>query len=189
MVNRTIDTIMRARLPIVVFVALAAFSLAYYVGRAERDGVGYQPEQPIDYSHKLHAGEMQIDCEYCHTEARTSRRATVPDAATCMNCHSMARKDAEDIKFLKAKFDKGEPIGWKRVHRVPDYAYFSHVSHVAKGLECESCHGVMEAVTVGRQAHSFAMGKCLDCHRNAEEKLPYLRNPKNGPDHCWACHR
>jgi hypothetical protein len=106
-----------------------------------------------------------------------------------MNCHTLARADRPDIRLLADYYKRKAIIPWKRIHRVPDYAYFSHVSHVGKGIECESCHGLMEETVKVSQVNSFTMGSCLTCHRNAQEKLPYLENVQNGPDHCWACHR
>lgn len=180
---------MRIRLPIILFVVLASFAVTYYVSRAERDSVGYTPEQPIAYSHKLHAGDMLIDCKYCHLGVDKERHALVPAANICMNCHIIARKDKPEIAKLKKYYDEGEIIPWKRIHRVPEYAYFSHVSHVNKGVECFSCHGKIWTMEKVGQVHSFTMGACLDCHRNTKERLPYLKDVKAGPDYCYACHR
>jgi len=168
-----LDYILRNRLPVTVFVVLASFALTYFASRAERDGVGYRPDQPINYSHKLHAGTMKIDCQYCHIGVEKSRHAIVPAVSTCMNCHTVARKDRPEI----------------RIHRVPEYAYFSHRVHVNKGIDCVECHGeIPETEKVG-QVQSFTMASCLNCHRNAHERMPELKNINNGPEYCWACHR
>ncbi len=95
-----LDYTLRVRLPIVAFVAVAAFVITFYASRAERDGVGYAPEQPIAFSHKLHAGTMAIDCKYCHTAATSSPHATVPAVSICMNCHTIARKNRPEIVKL-----------------------------------------------------------------------------------------
>ena len=184
-----LDYILRNRLPVTIFVVLAAFALTYFASRAERDGIGYTPDQPINYSHKLHAGTMQIDCQYCHVGVEKSRHAMVPPTATCMNCHTVARKNRPEIIKLTEYYNEGKPLEWKRIHKVPDYAYFNHSVHVNKGIDCVACHGeIMQAEKVG-QVQSFTMNSCLNCHRNAHDRLPDLKNLNIGPDYCWACHR
>jgi hypothetical protein len=184
-----LDYILRNRLPVTIFVVLASFALTYFASRAERDGVGYTPDQPINYSHKLHAGTMKIDCKYCHVGVEKSRTASVPPVATCMNCHSVARKDRPEIIKLTEYYNENKPLEWKRIHKVPEYAYFSHKVHVNKGIQCESCHGEIKEMEKVGQKQSFTMNSCLNCHRNAHDRLPYLKNINNGPDNCWACHR
>lgn len=185
-----LDYTLKIRLPVTLFVVVAAFALTYYVARPERDGIGYGPSQPIDYSHKLHAGTMGIDCKYCHTDVVVARHASVPPTATCMNCHTIARKDREEIKRLTAYYDKGNPIRWKRIHKVPDYAFFNHSVHVNKGIDCEHCHGAIERMEKVFQVESFTMGSCLNCHRNAHERMPELKDKINkGPENCSTCHR
>jgi hypothetical protein len=184
-----LDHGLKVRLPVTIFVALATFAVTYYVSYAERNNIGYTPEQPIKYSHRLHAGEMKIDCQYCHVGVEKSRHAIVPSVNICMGCHTLAKKDSPEIKKLAEYYKKGTPLPWKRVHKVPDFAYFNHSVHVNKGIACQSCHGeISEMETVG-QAESFTMGACLNCHRNAHEKLPNIPDLKNGPENCAACHR
>lgn len=184
-----IDYLLRIRLPIVIFVAIASFAVTFYVSRAERDGVGYAPDQPINFSHKLHAGTMKIDCQYCHTGVEKTRFASIPSTAVCMNCHTQARTDRPDIIKLTEYYKSGNPIPWKRIHRTAEYAYFNHSVHVSAGIDCASCHGDVANMDKVSQVKPFTMGACLDCHRNPEQKLPYLKNVKKGPEHCWACHR
>ncbi len=184
-----LDYILRNRLPVAIFVSVAAFALTYFASRAERDGIGYTPDQPINYSHKLHAGTMKIDCQYCHVGVEKSRHATVPPVATCMNCHTVARKDRPEIIKLTQYYNENKPLPWERIHKVPDYAYFSHNVHINKGVECVACHGNIEQMEKVGQMQSFTMGSCLNCHRNAHERLPFVENVKQGPDYCWACHR
>jgi len=190
-VKKTVlDYALKVRLPVTVFVIILSFTLTYFISRPERDGIGYAPEQPIKFSHKLHAGTMKIDCQYCHTGVEKSRFATIPTASICMNCHTIARKDKPEILKLAGYFNNGKAIPWKRIHRVPDYAYFNHSVHVNKGIDCKNCHGDVARMDVVSQVHSFTMGSCLNCHRSAHEKLPELaRQIKNGPDNCNACHR
>jgi len=194
------DYNLKVRLPIILFVAATVFAITYYSTYAERNNIGYTPEQPIHYSHKLHAGEMKIDCQYCHVGVEKSRFASVPSADVCMNCHVLAKKDSPEIKKLTEAYEKDIPIQWKRIHRLPDFAYFNHSVHVNNGIDCQNCHGNMrETETVG-QVKNLNMGACLSCHRNPEEGVQVV-NPVNinkiskasqldkGPDNCSSCHR
>lgn len=184
-----LDYTLRIRLPIIVFVAVGAFLITFFSSRAERDGIGYTPIQPIAFSHKLHAGTMNIDCKYCHTSVTASAHATIPAVSTCMNCHSIARKNKPEIIKLTQFYERGIALPWKRVHRVPDYAYFNHSVHVNKGIECTNCHGKVENMDGAMQVSEFTMGACLNCHRTAPEKLSAIPGIKKGPENCWACHR
>jgi len=185
--KRELDYFLKVRLPITLVVVMISFALTYFISRAERDGVGYAPSQPIAYSHKVHAGDLNIDCQYCHTGADKTRHAMVPPAETCMNCHKMIKTDSEEIKKLKEYYDSGTPIPWKRVHRVPDYAYFNHSSHVNKGLDCTSCHGEVRNMEKVEQAHAFTMTDCVECHRTAHDKFPEL--DLKVKEDCITCHR
>lgn len=185
-----LDYLLKVRLPVTVFVILAAFAITYFVSRAERDSVGYKPEQPINFSHKLHAGKMNIDCQYCHLGVEKERHATIPAASICMNCHSFARKNKPEILKLTGFYEKGIPIQWKRIHKVPEYVYFNHSVHVNKGIQCEKCHGDVRRMDKIRQVRSFNMKDCLNCHRNPQKELPELKGKvKKGPEYCSACHR
>jgi predicted CXXCH cytochrome family protein len=184
-----IDFSLKVRLPITLFVVIASFAVTYYASYAERNGIGYQPEQPIKYSHKLHAGEMGIDCKYCHVGADKSRYASVPAVSICMGCHALARADKPEIQKLTEYYNQNKPIPWKRIHKVPDYAYFNHSVHVSKGIDCINCHGDIRNMEVVGQVKNLNMGACLDCHRSAHEKFKDLVDVKNGPENCWSCHR
>ncbi len=188
--NRTLlEYTLRVRLPVLIFVALASITVTYFASRPTREGIGYEPKQPIAFSHKLHAGTMKIDCAYCHIGVYKSRYAAVPPASICMNCHSIARKNQPEIVKL-AKFYRDEkPLPWKRVHRLPDYVYFSHSFHVNSGIKCQECHGNVQDMDVVKQVSSFTMSACLDCHRNAPARLAYIPDIKQGPTYCVACHR
>ncbi len=186
-----LDYALKVRLPITLVVILSSFALTFYISRAERDGIGYAPEQPIKFSHKLHAGTMQIDCKYCHNGTDKSRHAMVPPASTCMNCHTIARKDKPEIKKLTAYYEAGKPIPWNRIHKIPEFAYFNHSVHVNKNIDCKSCHGDVAQMEKVEQIHGFTMNNCLSCHRAPHEKMPYLKNVavNKGPENCGACHR
>ncbi len=189
MTKSFLDHLLRIRLPLTIFVGIASFTITYFVSRAERDGIGYTPNQPINFSHALHAGQMKMDCEYCHTDVSKSRHASIPATSTCMNCHTIARKDRPDIIKLTEYYNSNKPIPWKRVHKLADFAYFNHSVHINKGIQCVSCHSDVPQMEKIGQMNSFTMGACLDCHRNAHQKLPELKQIKLGPDNCFSCHR
>jgi len=184
-----LDYALRVRLPIVVFVALAAFIVTFYVSRAERDGIGYAPRQPIAFSHALHAGTMRIDCTYCHTAVTVSPSATIPAVSVCMNCHTVARKNRPEIIKLTRYYEEGVALPWKRIHKVPDFVYFNHSIHVNRGIGCAECHGDVRSMDVVQQVADFTMGACLDCHRNAPQRLAGIPGIAKGPENCYACHR
>ncbi len=134
--------------------------------------VGYMPAQPVAYSHRVHVGEIGMDCRYCHTTVETASFAAIPPTQTCMNCHAMIRKDSEKMAPVRESYATGQPLRWKRVHDLPDYAYFSHQAHVTRGVGCVSCHGRVDRMEEVWQEKPLNMGFCLDCHRNPE---PHLR--------------
>lgn len=138
--------------------------------------LGYAPEQPIKFSHEIHAGQREIDCNYCHTGVRKAKHANIPSANICMNCHSQVKKDSKEIQKIYKAIDynpkTGEygtnttPIKWVRIHNLPDLVYFNHAQHVqVGGIECETCHGDVKEMEVIRQYSTLTMGWCIDCHR------------------------
>ena len=154
--------------------------------------VGYQPSQPIPYSHDLHVRQLGMDCRYCHSYVEYSAHANVPAASVCWKCHSQVAKGSpalaglraamgvdEDHQPLEGEAAKGLPIEWVRVHKSPDYVYFNHSAHLNRGISCRSCHGKVNEMVVVRQAESHAMGFCLDCHRNPEAHLRPLEEVFN----------
>lgn len=134
---------------------------------------GYAPDQPILFSHKVHAGDNKIDCKYCHTGVMVSKHAGIPSVSVCMNCHMAVRQGrntgtAEIEKIYKA-LETGKPIEWIKVHNLPDHTYFNHAQHVNAGkIECESCHGDVKSMDRIRQVQQLSMGWCIDCHRKTE---------------------
>ncbi len=190
MLKSNLDYILKVRLPITVFIIVVSYFVTFFVSRPERDGVGYSPDQPIAFSHKLHAGQMQIDCKYCHTSVDKSRFASVPSTEICMNCHTIARKDRPEIIKLSSFFFENKPLQWKRIHKLGDFAYFDHSVHVNRGIDCKHCHGEVEKMDKVMQVQRFTMGACLECHRNPHQKMPELAGiVKKGPEYCNACHR
>ncbi len=130
---------------------------------------GYTPTQPIAFSHKLHAGQYEIDCQYCHTGVRKSKNANIPSPNICMNCHSAIKTESPEIQKIYAAFEENRPIEWVRVHNLPDLAYFNHSQHVEVGnIECQTCHGQIQEMEVVGQAELLTMGWCIDCHRQTD---------------------
>ncbi|WP_034256777.1 c-type cytochrome [Adhaeribacter aquaticus] len=139
-----------------------AIEETYGVGLSQ----GYQPRQPIAFSHKLHAGEHQINCNYCHTSVYKSASANIPSANICMNCHSQIKKDSPEIQKIYSAIEKNKPIEWVRVHNLPDFSYFNHSQHTkVGGIECQTCHGPIESMNVVYQYSPLTMGWCINCHR------------------------
>jgi len=145
--------------------AVAGAFVWYYFSPRYTD-VGYQPTQPVPYSHKLHAGEFGIDCRYCHASVETSAVANVPPTQVCMNCHKLVQRDSPKLEALRVSAQSGQPMRWVRVHKLPDYAYFEHRAHLHAGIGCVSCHGHIEDMETVGQVEPLSMSWCLDCHRN-----------------------
>jgi hypothetical protein len=125
-------------------------------------------EQPIQFSHERHVAGNGIDCRYCHTSVETSAFAGIPPTKTCMNCHSQIFAASPYLEPVRASFRTGESIKWTRVHDLPDFVYFDHSIHVAKGVGCSTCHGRVDRMPLMYQVASLQMQWCLDCHRNPE---------------------
>jgi hypothetical protein len=176
--------------------------------------VGYRPHQPVSFSHKLHAGDMGMDCRYCHNTVERAAHAAIPPAQTCMNCHSLVKTDSPKLKLVRDSYTTDEPIPWVRVHQLPDYAFFDHRPHLSAGVGCSSCHGRIDQMTIVEMAKPLSMGWCLDCHRDPEPNLrprdqitnmawdpevdgknydaakdPSRTRQVNPPEHCSGCHR
>jgi hypothetical protein len=137
----------------------------------ENSAIGYAPTQPVPYSHALHAGELGIDCRYCHTGVETTAKATIPPTATCMNCHQTVRTTSPLLDVVRNSAATGEPIPWVRVHDLPDFVYFNHAGHIQSGVGCVSCHGRVDRMEVVEQTEKLTMGWCLECHRDPDARL------------------
>jgi hypothetical protein len=136
------------------------------------------PQQPIAYSHKLHAGALKLQCAQCHPIPGDGDFATIPPTSACMACHKTTKKDSPEIAKLAAADAKGETIQWVRVYKIPDYVFFNHRKHVsAEGVTCETCHGPVKEREVLRREKDISMGACMDCHRS-----------KNVSVSCTFCH-
>ena len=149
--------------------------------------VGHQPKQPVPFSHKLHAGQLKMDCRYCHNTVERAGHAAIPPTATCGNCHGGSRttKGERDLgivhaestllKPIRVSLESNDPVLWERVHDLPDFVYFNHSAHVNKGVSCVSCHGRIDKMEIVTQVEPLSMKWCLDCHRNP---TPNIRDPK-----------
>ena len=126
--------------------------------------VGYRPEQPIAFDHKIHAGENEIPCLFCHSTARRSTVAGVPSVQACMGCHDWVQSDHPELEKLTEYSDNAEPIPWVRVHSVPDFVRFTHKRHIKAGVACQSCHGPVEEMERVERVQSLEMGWCVQCH-------------------------
>ena len=146
--------------------ALAAFNRSDYI-----TGAHVQREQPVPFSHRHHVYELGIDCRYCHTTVERSAYANIPATETCMNCHSQIWADSPTLEPVRASYRTGEPIEWTKVHDLPDFVYFDHSIHVAKGIGCQSCHGRVDLMNLTWQESSLHMEWCLDCHRHPEKNV------------------
>jgi len=149
-----------------VIIGLAAIGGVWYFFSPEYTDVGYRPEQPLSYSHRVHAGDLGIDCRYCHTSVERQAHANVPPTRTCMNCHNMVMTDSDSLALIRSSFVTGEPMEWIHVHNLPDYAYFDHSAHVNGGVGCITCHGDVTKMDVITLSEPLSMGWCLGCHRN-----------------------
>jgi len=133
--------------------------------------VGYQPEQPVNYSHKQHVNDLGMDCRYCHFEVERSPVAGVPSTEVCMNCHERILPDSPEIIRLRQYHEANRPVPWIRIHKLPDYAYFDHSIHIHKGVGCVECHGRVDQMAEVRHHQSLTMSWCLDCHLAPDGKL------------------
>ncbi len=185
-------------LVLVVSIFLLLSTGYYAFGYMMQVGVdqGYAPVQPIHYSHKIHAGDNQIDCNFCHSSARKSKTSGIPSLNVCMNCHKNISEVAPETateEYSKEFYDgeiaklyqavgwdadnqqytgKTEPVKWVRIHNLPDFVYFNHSQHVTvAGVACQTCHGEVQTMEIVEQFAPLTMGWCLDCHKKTDVKL------------------
>ncbi len=168
-----------------VLLVWAVIGVNYGFSPAATD-IGYQPVQPIEFSHQIHAGQLGTDCRYCHNTVELGSHSPLPTTETCMNCHSMVHTKSEKLALLRQSWEDPAdqtPIPWVRIHDLPDYAYFNHSAHVNRGVGCASCHGRIDQMEVVYQAEKLSMGWCLECHREPEQ---HLRPQDRITDMDWA---
>jgi len=155
----------------------------WYGASPKTMAVGYAPQQPVPYSHALHAGELGIDCRYCHNTVEDAATAAIPPTATCMNCHQRIRTQSPKLQLIRDSFTEGTAVEWVKVHDLPDYVYFNHSAHVTRGIGCVSCHGRIDEMKVVFQHQELSMGWCLECHRAPET---HLRPPSEATNMAWV---
>jgi hypothetical protein len=206
------------RLPLLVIIAgvmigTAVMAGVWYYCTPKYTDVGYQPIQPVAFSHAVHVEQLGMDCRYCHSAVEESWFSNVPAASTCMNCHNQVLKDDARLALVRESAQNGRPIPWVQIHRMPDFVYFNHAVHVNRGVSCVHCHGQLHLMEEVRQAKPLSMTFCLECHRHPAPNLrpldkvtdlawdPAQHLPKDWGEktvakwqverleHCGACHR
>ena len=155
-----------------IFIIGAALWVVAEINRSSYNtGAFIEREQPVQFSHKHHVGDDGIDCRYCHTAVETSSTAGLPSTQTCMNCHAQIWNDSPYLAPVFESWRTGRPIAWQRVHDLPDFVFFNHSIHVAKGVGCATCHGQVDDMPLVWQEASLQMEWCLQCHRNPAPNL------------------
>jgi hypothetical protein len=161
-----------ARISMVAGAVLAGSAFLAYTQIARSSyltGRYLEKQQPVQFSHKHHVGDDGIDCRYCHQTVETTATAGMPSTQTCMNCHSQLFADAPYLEPIRASFRDNKPIEWERVHDLPEYVYFNHSIHVAKGVGCSTCHGEIDNMPAVYQENTLQMEWCLQCHRDPQK--------------------
>lgn len=197
---------------VVGLLAVGSVALFAYVTYPPVIDTGYQPVQPVPYSHKIHAGNLGMDCYYCHSTVYKAAYAAVPATETCMNCHLKVKADSPRLEKVRQSYATGQPISWVQIHKLPDYVYFNHQVHLSAGVSCVSCHGRIDQMVEVKEVKPLNMAWCLECHRNPAPnirpaelvtKLDWVpdRDPAeigreiiaakhiNPPVNCSGCHR
>ncbi|HEX6304715.1 MAG TPA: cytochrome c3 family protein [Anaerolineales bacterium] len=152
----------------IFFVAAFAWVLTLIFRSPYATNVNVAIDQPVPFSHEHHVSGLGIDCRYCHTSVEVSSFADIPPAHTCMTCHVQIWSDSPVLEPIRSSYQSGEPIEWVRVNDLPDFVYFDHSIHVAKGVGCETCHGRVDQMPLTWKANSLYMEWCLECHRQPE---------------------
>jgi len=173
--SRAADTYLRV---VLIGLGLLVVGLLLLAGGLVRSdyltGVAKQIDQPVPFSHRHHAGQLGIDCRYCHDTVEVAATAGYPPTYTCMTCHSQLWTNAEALAPVRQSLATGAPLRWNRVHDLPDFVYFNHSIHVQQGVACLECHGRVPEMARIYQAETLHMSWCLDCHRHP---APHLRPP------------
>ncbi len=164
------------RLPVLMIIGILLVGTAvtagvWYYMSPSYARVGYQPIQPVAFSHNIHAGQLGMDCRYCHNAVEKSWYSNIPASSVCMNCHNQVLKDDPRLALVRDSAQSGKPIEWIQIHRVPDFVYFNHSVHVDRGVSCVECHGRVDKMDEVYQVKSLSMTFCLDCHRHPETKV------------------
>lgn len=163
-------------LPVKLIVAFSCLGAAAVVGVSyyftpKYTRVGYQPKQPVEFSHAIHVNQVGLDCRFCHNGVEVSEHSNVPNTQTCMGCHSKVKPTSPKLAPVVESWKNGTPIPWVRIHKAPDYVYFNHSIHVNSGISCASCHGQVNRMDVVAHDQPHSMGWCLECHRHPERQI------------------
>ena len=178
------DTIARLAVASLAALPVLLIGLGYTImGSPYVTGQSVAREQPVPFSHAHHVGGLGLDCRYCHASVEKARFAEIPPTETCMTCHSQLWTNAAMLAPVRASLANDQPIHWRRVHVLPDYVYFDHSIHIAKGVGCSTCHGAVDRMPLMRQTAPLTMGWCLDCHR---DPAPNLRPREAVFDMTWT---
>lgn len=178
------DTWLRAIVIGVLLAGLGGGLFATGLARSSYEtGEGWPKEQPVPFSHQHHAGQLGIDCRYCHSDVENGRFAGLPPTHTCMTCHSQLWTGADELAPVRASLASDEPIVWRRVTALPDYVYFDHSIHIDRGVPCVECHGRVDEMARTYRGEALQMRFCLDCHR---DPAPHLKPPSQVTRMDWS---
>jgi hypothetical protein len=166
---------MAAAVLIATGIFAAAIGLLYSKGSADLIGTD---EQPVRFSHEMHAGRLNVECLYCHRSAGQSGTAGIPSMQLCMGCHQNLAAETKDTAALVEHWKQKTPVSWVRLQRLPDFVYFTHERHLAHGLQCVTCHGRVDQMPYTPRAATYEMGWCLSCHQ-----------ARGASRDCWTCHK
>jgi hypothetical protein len=167
--HRSANTLSRLTIYGAVFILAGLWYALYAIGDSSYfTDVNVAHDQPVPFSHKHHAGELGIDCRYCHTSVERSSFAGLPPTQTCMTCHSQIWVNSPMLEPVRSSYRTDKSIEWARVNALPDFVYFDHSIHVSKGIGCTTCHGPVAEMALTWRAHTLEMSWCLDCHRQPE---------------------
>jgi hypothetical protein len=169
------DLILKVAGAVIGLGAVAGISAYAYYSYPTVIDTGYQPVQPVPYSHKLHAGDLGLDCFYCHYTVYKAAFAAVPPTQVCMNCHTKVKDQSPRLELVRESFRTGQAIPWVHIHRLPDFVFFNHEAHVTAGVSCVSCHGRIDQMVEVHQEKPLNMAFCLECHR---DPAPNVRPPE-----------
>lgn len=156
---------------ILITLVTAATAATWYYATPKYTRVGYEPIQPVPFSHKVHVEQLGMDCRYCHSFVDVAAHSNLPNTQTCMACHTQVQKENPKLEPLRASWKTGQPVQWVQIHRSPDYVFYNHAAHVNRGISCHSCHGQVNEMDVVRHDKPHSMAWCLDCHRQPEQHL------------------
>jgi hypothetical protein len=178
------DTVARSVLVAIIVVPFLAIAIGYwFIASNYITGQTITLDQPVPFSHQHHVGGLGLDCRYCHSGVERSPVAGIPPTHTCMTCHSQLYTNAQMLAPVRTSLAEQRPIHWNKVNKLPDYVYFDHSIHIAKGVGCTTCHGPVDYMPLMRQAAPLTMGWCLECHR---DPAPNLRQLAEVVDPDWT---